>query len=459
MTTTESGRSAVAAQPPESIADRVLEIVRGRSADAEAEVTVRTGTSALTRFATSFIHQNVAEAVTSVRLRIAVDGRVAAASSDAPIGGEALARLVGDVFEAATVLPPDPDWPGLTPPTPAPDVDHWDPETAVAPASERARRVRDFVDAADGLETAGFCSTDGATVAFANTAGQRLRGRATAALEHGIARTGTSDGSARASAVALSAIDGGAVGRLAAEKARTSADPTDLEPGRYEVVLEPDAVADILHFLFVYGFNARAVEEGRSFVRLTEPQFDRSITLRDDVTDPGQLGVAFDAEGTPKRPIEVVGRGVTSAILHTRRTAKKAGVESTGHAIAGAESWGALPENIVLDPGERTLPELVAGVDRGLLVTDFWYTRILDPRTTVVTGLTRNGVWLVEGGRIVRPVKNLRFTQSYVDALGPANVMGIGRDRLLVPGAWGNGAALVPALHLGSWNFTGGARG
>jgi predicted Zn-dependent protease len=443
----------------DAIADRVLEIVRGHSGEAEAEVTVRTGTSALTRFANGFIHQNVAETIASVRLRVALDGRVAGAAADAPLDGEALARLVDDVLDAARVLPVDPDWPGLAPASSAPDVDHWDEATEDAAPDERAQRVRSFVDAARGLETAGFCSTDGVAIAFANSAGQRLRGRATVAFQHGIARTGTSDGSARASAAALSRIDGGAVGRVAAEKARTSAEPRDLAPGPYEVLLEPDAVADLLHFLFVYGFNGRAVEEGRSFVRLTEPQFDPSITIADDVTDPGQIGIGFDAEGTPKRRVEVVGHGVTSAILHTRRTAAKAGTGSTGNAIAGAEGFGAIPENVVLEPGERTVPELLAGIDRGLLVTDFWYTRILDPRTTVVTGLTRNGVWLIEGGRIVRPVKNLRFTQAYLEALAPGAVRGIGRDRTLVPGTWGDGAMLVPALHLASWNFTGGSQG
>jgi predicted Zn-dependent protease len=456
MTTEARAREALA---PEAIAERVLDSVRGHSTNAEAEVTVRTGTSALTRFANSFIHQNVAEDVSSVNVRVALDGRVASAALDGSPAGDALARLVDGVFEAARVRPIDPDWPGLAPRADALDADHWDPATADAAPGERAARVRGFVDAARGLETAGFCSTDAATVAFANTAGQRLRGRSTVALQHGIARTGTSDGSARASAATLSAIDGGAIGRIAAEKARTSADPGDIEPGRYEVILEPDAVADLLHFLFVYGFNARAVEEGRSFARLTEAQFDRSITIRDDVTDAGQVGVAFDAEGTPKRPLEVVGHGVTSAILHTRRTAAKAGTASTGHAIAGAESIGPLPENVVLDAGDSAIDALLARVGRGLLVTDFWYTRVLDPRTTVVTGLTRNGVWLVEDGRIVRPVKNLRFTQAYADALAPGAVLGIGADRTLVPGSWGDGAMLVPALHLASWNFTGGAQG
>ncbi len=439
------------------IADQVLDLVRARATGAEIEVTIRHGDEALTRFANGFIHQNAAEETRRVLLRVALDGRSAGSSTDR-FDREALARLADEVLEVARSRPEDPDWPGLAGPAPAAGVEHWDDSTAWAPPDERARHVRGFVDAAGGLETAGSCLTAAAMAVFANSAGQRLAGRTTVAGLSGIARTATSDGSAREASVRLAALDGGALGRRAAGKARDAADPTDLEPGRYEVVLEPQCVANMLEFLFLHGFNGRAVEEGRSFVRLGEAQFDRSITLLDDATDPGQVGVAFDAEGTPKRRVEVVRAGVTSGILHTRRTAKKAGARSTGHATEGAGQWGAVPANVVLAAGDRPAAELVAGMERGLLVTDFWYTRILDPRTQVVTGLTRNGVWLVEGGRIVRPVRNLRFTQSFHEALGPGAVRAVGSERTLILDGL-EAAYLVPGLHLASWNFTGGARG
>ena len=454
--TDQSGATAQAAGLLD-IADQVLDLVRAKAAGAEAEVTVRQGEEALTRFANGFIHQNVAEETRRVQLRVVLDGRSAGSSADV-FDGEGLSRLVDDTLEVARTRPADPDWPGLAEAAPTASVEHWDDATASAPPGERARRVRAFVDAAGGLETAGSCLTAGTVVAFANNAGQRLAGRTTVAGLSGIARTATSDGSSRGASVRLAALDGGRLGRRAAGKARDAADPTDLEPGRYEVVLEPQCVANMLEFLFVHGFNGRAVEEGRSFVRLGEAQFDRSITLLDDATDPGQVGVMFDAEGTPKQRLEVVRAGVTSGILHTRRTARKAGAESTGHATEGAGQWGAVPANVVLAPGDRPTSELVAGMDRGLLVTDFWYTRILDPRTQVVTGLTRNGVWLVEGGRIVRAVRNMRFTQSFHEALAPGAVRGVGSERTLILDDLDT-ACLVPGLHLASWNFTGGARG
>jgi predicted Zn-dependent protease len=450
--------TALTAADAQAVADRVVELVRSKARDAETEVTVRGGTDALTRFANSFIHQNVAESVSHLLLRVAVDGRTAATSLDGPTDDETLARVIDGVLEAARVRPEDPDWPGLAPRAEAPRVDHWDGATAGASPDERARRVRDFVDAAGGLEAAGACSTEAATVAFANSAGQRLSGRATLADLDGIARTVTSDGSGRLTSARIDAIDGRAVGERAAAKARDAADPTDLEPGRYEVVLEPYCVANLVQFLFVYGFNGRPVEEGRSFVKIGQRQLDETIDLRDDVTDPDQVGIPFDVEGTPRRRVDVVTAGVTKAVLHTRRTAARAGAESTGHAVEGGEQWGALPTNTVLAAGDRSAEALIEGVERGLLVTDLWYTRVLDPKTLVVTGLTRNGVWLVENGRIVRPVKNLRFTQSYVEAVAPGAVRGIGSDASLISGGL-DGSYLVPSLHLASWNFTGGAQG
>jgi predicted Zn-dependent protease len=441
---------------PLETAERVLELVRAAIPGAEAAVTVRRGNQALTRFANGFIHQNVAEEIAHVALRVAFDGHDADATADGS-GDAVLQRLVATAVEAARARPADPGWPGLAAPDPAPQVDHWDDATAAATPEDRARQVRDFVAAAGELAAAGSCQTQGETVAFANSAGQQLTGRATWAVISGIARTGTSDGSARDASAALTDLDARALGRRARQKALDSAEPTELEPGTYEVTLEPQCVANMLEFLFQHGFNGRAVEEGRSFVRIGELQFDPAITLVDDAMDRLQLGVSFDAEGTPKRRVELVRAGVTSAVLHTRRTAASAGAESTGHATEGGTGLGALPSNVVLAAGDRALDRLVGEMARGLLVTDFWYTRILDPRTQVVTGLTRNGVWLVEDGRPVRPVRNLRFTQSFCEALAPGAVLGVSAERARIvpdPGV----AYLVPSLRLRAWRFTGGAR-
>ncbi|HEY8170423.1 MAG TPA: TldD/PmbA family protein [Candidatus Limnocylindria bacterium] len=438
------------------VCERVLARVGN---EAEAEVTVTAGTESLTRFATSFIHQNVTDDARQVHLRVALDGRVAEATAN-QADDDSLARLVKSTVDAARLQPVDPGWPGLAPPAEPQAVDHWDEPTSHADPSERAARVGAFVAAAGGLETAGFCSTAGTHTAFANSAGQRASGRATVAMLDGIARTGAADGSARAASADVDDLDGATVGAEATRRARDADGAADIDPGRYEVVLSPSCVVNVLTFLALYGFNGRAVEEGRSFARLGEPQFDPVITIADDVTHPEAIGIGFDAEGTPKGRVELVRGGVTTGLVHDRRTAKANGATSTGNAVAGAGAFGALPANLVLEPGTTGADALVDGVERGLLVTDFWYTRILDPRTMVVTGLTRNGVWLVEGGRISRPVTNMRFTQSYLEALAPGAVSGVGSDLTLVSGTtFDFGAYVVPSLHLASWNFTGGAQG
>ena len=181
----------------------------------------------------------------------------------------------------------------------------------------RAPRVGAFVAAAAGLETAGFCETEEALTAFANSAGQGLEGRATSATLDGIARTPSSDGSARLTSCGLAELDGDGLGKRAATKARASADASEIEPGRYEVVLEPACVSNMLTFVALYGFNARAVEEGRSFAQVGEAQFDEAISVRDDAGDPISVGLPFDAEGTPKRRVPLVEAGATAGICQT----------------------------------------------------------------------------------------------------------------------------------------------
>ena len=423
---------------------QVLDLVGDR---AEAEVTATSGRSALTRFANSAIHQNVAEDHSFVRLRLVAAGRLAAATTTR-VDREGLRRLVEGTLEAAAVRPPDPGWPGPAPPAAVAGPDRHDPETQRASPDRRADVVAAFVGADLGLAGAGYCESSGYDVSFANSAGQGAAGRVSRASIDGIHRTATSDGLGWQAATRLAELDGAAAGEVAAAKARAGAEPVDLPPGRYEVVLEPAAVADVVNFL-LGGFSARTHAEGRSFVRLGDAQLDPQVTLRDDVAAPGTVGLGFDAEGTPKRAVDLVVGGVSTGLYHDRRTARAADVTSTGHAVAGGESFGPVATNTQLSPGERSLEELVGSVDRGLLVSDLWYTRVLDPKTQVVTGLTRNGTFLVEGGEVVRGVRNLRFTQSYVEALAPGGVVGVGSDlRLRESGH------LVPSLHLASWNFT-----
>ncbi len=457
------------------VASRVLDLVREIAGPgAQAEVNVSRQDLALTRFANSYIHQNVADSITIVRLRLHLDGRTATGSGTL-VGGDALRALVERTTAASRLSPPDGGWPGLAPPAPPLTTGYPDDQTAAATPEERAARVRTFVDAAGGLTTAGYLRTAYTSAAFANSAGQSVAGATTEAAMDGIARTGTSDGVARRASPRLADIDGAVLGARAAAKARAGADPVELPPGEYEVVLESDAVVDVLRNLAMYGFNGKAYVERRSFAELGAQQFDPAVTLLEDVISPDAIGLPFDTEGTPKRRVELVAGGVTSSVAHDRRTAAEAGVESTGNAFPGSRSWGPMPLSMRLVPADAPAPEpvtevdgpaadssvaaLVSGVRRGLLITDFWYTRVLDPRPLVVTGLTRNGVWLIEDGEITRPAQNFRFTQSYPKALGPGGVLRIGTHPVVEPADWGSETFVAPALCLAGWNFTGGASG
>lgn len=457
------------------LAGRVVELAAAVAGPAaEAEVVVDHTELALTRFANSAIHQNVADDSTTVRLRLHVDGRTATGSSTV-VSDEGLSGLVERTLAAARLCPPDPGWPGLAPAAPAAGAAPWDEATAVASPDDRAQRVRDFVDAAGGLETAGYCRTIRWSAGFANTAGNSAYARTADAAMDGIARGDGVDGVARLVSTRLADLDGAVLGARAAAKVRAGAAPVELPPGRYEVVLEPTAVADLLQNFAFYGFNGKAFNERRSFAEPGAEQFDATVTLVDHPLAGVGVGLPFDIEGTARRRLALVDRGVTAAVAHDRRTAAEARSESTGHASPGSSTWGPMPLNLMLvppggDPAgaadeaagpavDSDTAALVADVTRGLLVTDFWYTRVLDPKSLVVTGLTRNGVWLVEDGEITRPVQNFRFTQSYPQALGPGSVRGIGPRATAVPDSWGSAWWSAPALRLASWNFTGGASG
>jgi predicted Zn-dependent protease len=437
------------------VAEAVLDLVGSRG---EAQVTVGRGPSALTRFANSFIHQNVGEEVFSVSLKVAVGQRVASGSTSRT-DRDGLERLVAATLASAAASPEDPHWPGLAPPEPVSTVGHHDPATEEAGPQERAEQVAAFVAAGPGLRAAGYCETVGMENVAATSAGQRASGRWTRATLDGIHQTRDSAGSAHQSATALADLDGHAAGLAAADRAGRSQAPVDVEPGEYEVVLEPECVATMLIFLGAYGFNAKGVLEGQSGIEPGTDQFDPAVTIWDDGTDPRALGVPFDVDGTPSRRVELVTAGRSCGLVHDRRTAARMGTTSTGHAHPASDAWGPFPSSVFMAPGTAPQADLIASVRRGLLVTTFNYCRVLDPKSQVTTGLTRNGTFLIEDGEVRGGVANLRFTQSFIEALAPGNVLGVGADARFADSELGPGMIHCPSLHLAAFRFTGGARG
>ncbi len=454
-----------------SLARKVVDLARKAVSGAEVTGQVDRHRLALTRFANSVIHQNVAQDGTTVRLVVHHDGRTASGSASI-VSHDDLRSLVDRVADAVRLAPVDPTWPGLADAASAGHTDGLDSETAAASPADRATVVKKFVDAAGGLETAGYVRTNHWTGALANSAGQNVTGAAVECGLSGIARNNGADGLARSAPQRIRDLDGASLGARAAAKARAWSDPVELPPGRYEVVLEPSAVADILGNAAAHGFNGKAVNERTSFVHVGEEQFDPSLSI---VDDPLAVGLGYDGEGTPRRRLGLVDSGRTIAVTHDRRSAAEAGGRSTGH-HAEAASWGPVARHLGLLPSEQgavasevegpmadsSVAELVAGVERGVLVSDFWYTRVLDPRSLALTGLTRNGVWLIENGVVTTPVRNFRFTQSYAQALAPGNVLGVAPTAAAIPGDTYTNTSprwSCPALHLASWNFTGGASG
>jgi predicted Zn-dependent protease len=439
-----------------ALAEDVLERAL-RIGATEAEVLVMAGDAALTRFANSEIHQNVAERSLTVSLRHVVGKRIAVVSTG-KVDAAGLKALVHRGASIARSCEELEDWAGLPAPASAGRAIGssigWSAATAGATPEFRADGVRAVIAAADavGVTAYGSFSTDAESLAIANSAGVRAAERRTSSQLLTVhmspdGGTGYSEGVSRDATT----IDAAAIGREAATKARAGDNAVSIAAGDYPVVLEEYAVVDITDMLGYVGLNGLAVQEERSFFEPGRRVGTDLVTIVDDGSDPNGLPMAFDYEGVPKQRVPMVERGICREVVYDSQTAARAGRASTGHGLPAPNPWGPFPLNAVMSAGDLSREELIGGLDRGLLVTRFHYTNVVHPKLAIITGMTRDGTFLVEGGRIVGPVRNLRYTQSYVDAL--AGVSAVSRERKTIRGFLG--AAVVPALRIDSWTFTG----
>jgi predicted Zn-dependent protease len=368
---------------------------------------------------------------------------------------EGLRRLVDHAAAIARVVEELEDWGGLPEPTavePVPAA--YSVATAGATPELRAEGARAVIAAADeaGVTAFGSFSTGTETVAVANSTGIRVGStRTTAQLLTVSMGPNGGTGYAEQAAVDATTIDPAAIGRESAAKARATADAVAIDAGDYPVVLEEYAVVDLLDMLGYLGFSALAVQEERSFFEPGRRIGTDLVTIVDDGRDPAGLPMAFDYEGVAKQRVELVVDGLCRAVVHDAQTAARDGVASTGHGLPAPNPWGPFPLNMVMEAGAATREELIGGLDRGLLVTRFHYTNPVHPKLAIITGMTRDGTFLVEGGRIVGPVRNLRYTQSYLDAL--ACTVAVAAERKTLKGFLGG--VVVPALRLDGWTFTG----
>ncbi|MBI4308141.1 MAG: TldD/PmbA family protein [Chloroflexi bacterium] len=410
--------------------------------------------ASLTRFARNSIHQNVSERDASLTVRLVFSKRVGISSTN-DLSQDGVRRAVDAAAAIARVVPENPAFPSLPTPAPVPSIQAYVPRTARQGPEERARQAAIICRKAEerGLEAAGVVSVRVTEYAVANTRGVFARHRNTVADVAAVAQSDTSSGYADRMDTDIARIDIEAVADEAIQRAERGRSPVPLDPGEYEVVLEPYATSDILDFLGWVGFSALAVQEGRSFMsgKMGQKVLGENITIWDDGQDPFGIPLPFDFEGVPRQRVELIANGVVKGACYDSYTAARDGHVSTGHAMPPRETFGPLPLNMFMKPGDASDDDLVRSVKRGLLVTRFWYTRTVHPLTVAVTGVTRDGTFLIENGEIARPVRNLRFTQSYVEALN--RVQRIGRDTRLVRSAWAPNR--VPALKIGAWLFNG----
>jgi predicted Zn-dependent protease len=292
-------------------------------------------------------------------------------------------------------------------------------------------------------------------MAVANSLGVWAYGQRSEADYVSVVMSDTGSGYAAWAGIHVDDVDPEALAEEAIAKALRSRDPQDIAPGEYTVLLEPYAVADMIQYLAYVGFGAQALLEKRSFMtdRLGQRVVDERVTIWDDGRDPTGLPMAFDFEGVPKQRVELIKNGVANAVVWDTRTAAQAGggQRSTGHALPPLNTVGPMPLNQFMAPGDASIEEMLAQVERGLWVTRLHYVRAVHPKETIITGMTRDGTFRIENGKIVAPVKNLRFTQSIVEALN--HLRAVGRDTKLLSG-W-LGAVRVPALLVDAFHFTG----
>lgn len=440
-------------------AGAVLERALRHSTAGTTEALYLAQDAALTRFANNQVHQNIREHDATLQVRVIDNDRIGVASTN---------RLdeagIRDVVDRATAIAvrsePNPRAAVL----PEPDGHSADPDLGFVPATADASadlradgaRVVIAAGSAAGLETAGSFATATMTIAVANSHGIRAEHRSTRAtlltvMMDGFA-SGAASGYAQAGSPDVRDIDAAALGAEAASKGDRMRGATQLEPGEYEVVLEEYAVAGLMEYLSFIGFSGLAHEEGRSFMDLGSRVMGPNVSIWDDGADPTGMPAPIDFEGVVRRRVDLVRDGVANAVVHDAATGARAGTGSTGHALPAPNLFGPMALNMFMAPGEVARDDLAASIKRGVWVTRFHYINPVHPKKAILTGMTKDGTFLIENGRITRPLLNFRFTQSVPGAF--SDVRAASRETKLLPGEF-FGASRVPALHLGAFNFTG----
>jgi predicted Zn-dependent protease len=450
-------------------AGKIFERIKRQSTADEVEVLFYGGKSELTRFANNVIHQNVAEENYGVSVRTAFDGRTARATTN-KFDSESLGRVVQASETLAKVQRPDPDL------LPMPDAGEGaramqaTPKRHFAPTAEltpelRSEGVKKIVAVANRnkLTTAGIFSCSESVEGIFNSRGLSAWHTQTSSEISVTMLAGDSSGWQKANYPDVGQLNPAELAQIAARKAIESAAPREIPAGKYTVILEPAAVLDMVGFMF-FDFGGLSILDQRSFLnnRVGTRVFGENIDIRDDVAHPLQSGSPFDGEGVPRQRVHLVEKGVVKRLVYARATAEKmkqsehkdkvGPVEATGHGFPLPNEMGEAPMNIVFgatsDP--KTVEQMIASTERGMLVTRLWYIREVDPYEKILTGMTRDGTFYVEGGKVRYGVRNFRFNESLIQMLSNVEAMGTpvrasGEESFDM---------VVPAMKVREFNFT-----
>jgi predicted Zn-dependent protease len=456
-------------------AGAVFERIRKLTTADEIEVLFSGGKFALTRFANNTIHQNVAEENDQVSVRTTFGGRTARASTN-KFDDESLRQVVRNSENLARVQHPDPD---LLPMPSSKEADGletgdaratWVPSrhfalTASMTPAHRAEGVKRIVGVAERhkLTAAGVFSNGESVEGLFNSRGLS-RWHAQTSAEISVSMLGTdSSGWQKANSPNIGDLDPVYLAEIAAGKASDSVHPREVPAGKYTVILEPAAVLDIVGFMF-WDYSGMAILDQRSFLtgRIGTRLFGDNITIWDDVAHSLQSGSPFDGEGVRRQKVELVEKGVVKRLVYARSTAERmkrsehyaqvGPVAATGHGFALPNEMGEMPLNIVFAPPERpqTLEHMIASTERGILVTRLWYIREVDPYEKILTGMTRDGTFYVEDGKVQYGVRNFRFNESLIQLL--SNVEEMSKPQR--SSGEESFDMIVPAMKVREFNFT-----
>jgi PmbA protein len=408
-----------------AIVDNVLRLAKSTDAE-ETEVQVDEVDDSLTRFANNAIHQNVAEHGLTVSVRTVVEGRTARATTNRVDDNS----LRGAIQASLSLAHSEPKNPKLLP---MPSKQRYKPvnrftkRTAALTPEDRARAVKRACDLAvkRGQNAAGIFASGQQQMALGNSRGLYAAYRESHAEFSITMQEAPAASWAKSNFGDVADLNPQELAERASDRAHRAVSTVELAPGTYTVILEPAAVLDLVGFLF-YDFAATAIADKRSCLsdRLGKQIFGKNISITDDVYHRLQLGAPFDGEGIPRQRVTLVDRGVPKSMVYSRATARAERKQPTGHGFALPNEYGEAPMNLVFSGGTSSLKEMIASTDRGLLVTRLWYIREVDPYEKVMTGMTRDGLFLVEKGRVGSAVKNFRFNQSILEMLSNVELLG-----------------------------------